>query len=165
MVKLKDWFDTIGVNVLNNWNLNTTGKTIDDLLGENGASMVRNRIFQVCARLMGCAIVNEFGDWYNEYEDIDEDTIDSLNHCIQHNIPRLVNAVESLIIANDSNNGVSHNQTSANPNRNSSVMVKENTSFNKMNIQEQQNRLFQEAIEPYLDLRDELSQFVDFQVW
>jgi len=165
MVKLRDWFDTITIQDLNNWNSNTTGKTIDDILGVGGAGMVRSRIEQVCMRLMGCAIVDEMGDWFNEIEDLDDETIQSLNHCITHNIPRLVNAVESLIIANNSDNGVSHNQTSANPNRNSSVMVKENTSFNKMNIQEQQNRLFQEAIEPYLDLRDELSQFVDFQVW
>jgi len=165
MVKLKDWFNSLTNTTIDTWYKQVCSKSIEDVIGIGGTDMVKNRIYQVCTRLMNCAIVDEDGDYFNALTDLDEETTDDLNHCIQHNLPALVNAIQTIIVANDYVNGVSHNQESANPNRNSSTMVKEHTNYNRMQIQQQEEALFQQAIQPFLDLRDEFLQFVDYQVW
>jgi len=168
MVLLRDWFQTIDADTLNEWfsDIEPSGKQIDDILGYLGSAItVLNRISQVCSRLMFCNIVDVNGDTFDDLSDLDDETLDSLSHCIQHNLPALVNAIHTLSIANDMKNGITHNQTSANPNRDSSVMVKDNSNFNNFEIQKQQNILFETALQPFIDLRDELLQFVDFQVW
>jgi len=154
----------------------TANKSLAEFFGETGdedgtvsdwiAIKLATQIKNTSHRLMYCNIIDEDGNSYENWDDfLYSETWYEINLIIKHNLVGLASSLKTYDTLTNSSNGITHNQTAANPNRNSSVMIRDNVNFNNFDIQNQQNKLAEQALIPFINLREELLQFVDFQKW
>jgi len=158
---LKDYLDSLDSNKIDGFFKDVVGKSMDDIYGIGFKDLVRNKIIQICGRISYCYLLDENGDKIDSNLTLDEEMLANLNHCIQHNIEAIANAKDGANLAMDWKMGTNHNLTSANPLTNNERAIKDDISYNQLDIQIKQNKVIGEFIHTFEKMRDELKQFLE----